>query len=246
MIVPDDLLVTCKANSSDKEVTSDTEFVKIFESFSSWSRLVKTIARLRHIFKSFSQPNGQCKGWHMCALSSDDLCDAEKFILNEAQLEYFSKEINSLKEGRHVSSGSSIISLSPLLDENGILCVGGRLNVGKKCTISSDKNPVFVPKKSHISLLLIRHFHELVHHQGRHITEGNIRSVEYWIIGVDTFGPWNVIARRTRGGQANHKRWAILFTCLVIRAIHIEVVEELSSSSFINAMRRFISVSASV
>ncbi|CAG2239905.1 unnamed protein product [Mytilus edulis] len=136
MIAPDDdkevrpLLVTCKTNSSDKEVTSDTEFVKIFESFSSWSRLVKTIARLKHIVKSFSQPNGQCKGWHMCALSSDDLRDAEKFILKEAQLEYFSKEINSLKEGRNVSSGSSIISLSPLLDENGILCVGGRLNEG--------------------------------------------------------------------------------------------------------------------
>ena len=65
-------------------------------------------------------------------------------------------------------------------------------------------------------------------------------------VGVDTFGPWHIITRRTRGGQANSKRWAVLFTCLTTRAIHIEVVEEMSSSSFINALRRFISVRGNV
>lgn len=43
-------------------------------------------------------------------------------------------------------------------------------------------------------------------------------------VGLDTFGPWPVLTRRTRGGQANSKRWAILFTCLCVRAVHIEVV----------------------
>ena len=61
-------------------------------------------------------------------------------------------------------------------------------------------------------------------------------------VGVDTFGPWEVMTRKTRGGVANSKRWAILFTCLTTRAVHIEVVEELSSSAFINALRRFVSI----
>lgn len=38
----------------------------------------------------------------------------------------------------------------------------------------------------------------------------------------------------------------MIFTCLSIKAIHIEVVEELSSSSFINALRRFIAVGGRV
>lgn len=42
--------------------------------------------------------------------------------------------------------------------------------------------------------------------------------------------------------RANSKRWAILFTCLTTRAVHIEVIEELSSSAFINALRRFVSI----
>lgn len=61
-------------------------------------------------------------------------------------------------------------------------------------------------------------------------------------VGVDCFGPWQVVTRKTRGGQACSKRWAVMFTCLTIRAVHIEIVEELSSSAFINALRRFMAV----
>lgn len=61
-------------------------------------------------------------------------------------------------------------------------------------------------------------------------------------VGVDAFGPWSIITRKTRGGSANLKRWEILFTCLVTRAVHIEVVEEMSSSAFINAVRRFTAI----
>ncbi|XP_066448142.1 uncharacterized protein [Eleutherodactylus coqui] len=61
-------------------------------------------------------------------------------------------------------------------------------------------------------------------------------------VGLDVFGPWSVTTRRTRGGEANSKRWAVLFTCMSIRAVHIEVIESLDTSSFINALRRFISI----
>lgn len=61
-------------------------------------------------------------------------------------------------------------------------------------------------------------------------------------VGIDVFGPWMVTARRTRGGVANSKRWAVIFTCLSIRAVHIEVIESLDTSSFINAFRRFLAI----
>ncbi|XP_049332403.1 uncharacterized protein LOC125799519 [Astyanax mexicanus] len=61
-------------------------------------------------------------------------------------------------------------------------------------------------------------------------------------VGLDVFGPWEVLTRRTRGGQARDKRWAVLFTCMSTRAIHIEVIETMTSSSFINALRRFFSI----
>ena len=54
-------------------------------------------------------------------------------------------------------------------------------------------------------------------------------------VGTDCFGPFYI-----KIGRARHKRWGVLFTCLSSRAVHIEVLQDLSTSSFINALRRFI------
>ena len=54
-------------------------------------------------------------------------------------------------------------------------------------------------------------------------------------IGVDCFGPFAV--KRGRGRE----RWyGCLFTCLVTRAIHIEVVPSLDTGSFLNTFYRFM------
>ncbi|KXJ74069.1 hypothetical protein RP20_CCG014410 [Aedes albopictus] len=54
--------------------------------------------------------------------------------------------------------------------------------------------------------------------------------------GLDYFGP--LIVKRRR---CNEKRWVALFTCLTIRAVHVEVVHTLSTESCRLAIRRFIS-----
>ncbi|XP_062698947.1 uncharacterized protein LOC134284246 [Aedes albopictus] len=53
--------------------------------------------------------------------------------------------------------------------------------------------------------------------------------------GLDYFGP--LIVKR---GRSNEKRWVALFTCLTVRAVHIEVVHSLSTDSCKKAIRRFI------
>ncbi|XP_055590122.1 uncharacterized protein LOC129742271 [Uranotaenia lowii] len=53
--------------------------------------------------------------------------------------------------------------------------------------------------------------------------------------GVDFFGPLMV-----KQGRSLVKRWVSLFTCLTIRAVHVEIVHSLSASSCILAIRRFI------
>ena len=58
---------------------------------------------------------------------------------------------------------------------------------------------------------------------------------------VDVFGPYHV-----KSGRKSVKRYAVLFTCLYCRAIHIEVANSLSTDSFINAFRRFVSIRGTV
>ena len=54
-------------------------------------------------------------------------------------------------------------------------------------------------------------------------------------VGVDYFGPFTVkIGRRTEN------RWRCLFTCLRVRAVHIEIVPKMDTDSYLNAVMRFI------
>lgn len=264
---------------------------KRFQRFSKWRNLVMTISRLQHIVRCFSEKRESCSGWHSCSRYKDvdAYSSAELFIIREVQYECYAKEIECLKKGKPLPRNSSVLSLSPYLDSDNILRVGGRLK-GAQIPLH-EKSPILIPGAHHIATLLIRHYHESVCHQGRHFTEGAVRSAGYWItggkrlissllfkcvmcrklrgrlglqkmadlpqdrmtpsppftyVGVDVFGPWSVVTRRTRGGSANSKRWAVLFTCLACRAVHIELIEEMSSSSFINALRRFYAIRGKV
>ena len=63
---------------------------------------------------------------------------------------------------------------------------------------------------------------------------------------LDAFGPWQIVTRRTTGGIAKNRRWAVMLTCLTVRAIHIETIQAMDTSSFLNALRRFLALSRPV
>ena len=48
------------------------------------------------------------------------------------------------------------------------------------------KHPMILPKKCHVSDLVIRHCHEKVGHQGRGMTINEIRANGFWIIGLSS------------------------------------------------------------
>lgn len=61
-------------------------------------------------------------------------------------------------------------------------------------------------------------------------------SSPFTYVGMDYMGPPIV-----NNGNGNCKRWISLYTCLAVRAIHLEVVQDLSAEEGLLALRRMIS-----
>ena len=58
----------------------------------------------------------------------------------------------------------------------------------------------------------------------------------FTMTGVDLFGPYYV-----KVGRSKCKRYVVLFVCLTTRSTHLEIAHSLDTSSFMGALRRFIS-----
>ena len=63
----------------------------------------------------------------------------------------------------------------------------------------------------------------------------NVKPNVFYNTGVDFFGPIVVKARRNRV-----KRYECIFTCLSVRAVHIELADSLDTDDFILVLRNFI------
>ena len=74
---------------------------------------------------------------------------------------------------------SSLFRLNPLLDKEGILRVGGRLT--RASVPFHVKHPVILPRKGHVTALVIKHYHQRICHQGRGMTLNELRANGFWI-----------------------------------------------------------------
>ncbi|KMQ85993.1 hypothetical protein RF55_15172 [Lasius niger] len=54
--------------------------------------------------------------------------------------------------------------------------------------------------------------------------------------GVDYAGPFSIKVNRNKTGKA----YLCVFVCFVTKAVHLEIVSDLSTTTFLNALKRFL------
>lgn len=178
---------------------------KRFERFSSWSQLTRAVARLSLVAQSFHKPSSdsECAGWHFCrkGVTSAELTKAEHIIIKAVQQEVYTEEVTCIQKNQDLPASSPLKKLHPVVDEEGLLRVGGRITHSN--LPADETHPLLIPGKHYVAVLLVRHHHESVKHQGRHFTEGAVRASGLWIVGakqtISSLIYRCVICRKLRG-----------------------------------------------
>ena len=101
-------------------------------------------------------------------LQHEHFKDEIKILSSLQESEEFHDRKTAKQRNFSLKKCSSLYRLDPFLDSNGILRVGGRL---RRAIISENvKHPVILPRKSHITYLILKHCHEETQHQGYGMT----------------------------------------------------------------------------
>nr|XP_018895666.1 PREDICTED: uncharacterized protein LOC109029600 [Bemisia tabaci] len=210
-----------------------------------------------------------------------EMNEALKVIVRQIQRASFPEEIRQLEKGENVRPQNRLSPLTPFLDKEGILRVGGRLQ--NAALPFSQRHPMLIPKTHHVTRLLIEAEHQTNAHAGVQSTLYALRR-RFWVIdgrntvrkiirqcvccsklsppspeylmgnlptarvqparpftqvGVDYCGYFYIKEKKYRN-RNKLKVYVAVFVCLATKAVHLELVSDLTTVSFIEALRRFI------
>ncbi|XP_044575228.1 uncharacterized protein LOC123259032 [Cotesia glomerata] len=136
-------------------------------------------------------------------LTPSDLERAKLTLIKFTQGQYFAREIHTLQDGDDLPKNNSITKLTPFIDHQGVLRVGGRL---KNALLDpEERHPAILPRQSPLTSILIDDSHRKTLHGGTQLTLADLRK-SVWIIGgrvpVRSFILRCVICTRHRGERA--------------------------------------------
>ena len=264
------VLVNIASGEATSEKRLNLDCIIPLEKFSSLQRLMRVTAYVLRFVSNLKQSKRK-KELIDGEVMQEEMDQARELWIKEVQRSvYNDKNFDQVK-----------VSLSLFTDDKGILRCGGRL---KNAPIPYDARfPIFLPRCSRFTYLVINDCHFKVLHNGVRDTLTELRS-RFWVtkgrqtvkiaigncsvckkiqgrsyavppppplpefrlsdefaftrVGVDFAGPIYVKDVFAKNGDMN-KVYIALFTCAATRAVHLELVPNLSAESFIRALARF-------
>ena len=190
-------------NLSTTEEEKETCLQKLINSTSSFYKAKKNVAILAK-FKTFLQ-----KKPVNTAITVTDLKEAEISIIKEMQQNSMRPTYQTLKRGNQISKKNQLAKLSPFIDEDDIIRVGGRL---ENAAIPYDeKHPIILPANEHGTILIVRNKHKELGHMGLEYMKGALRN-KYHIL------------------KGNKLIRSVLKTCVTCKKNHGKPAEQLMAN----------------
>ena len=150
------------------------------EKFPSLNKLVRKTALVYRFVNNCQVPVAQRQYGQ---LTVEELDDALQIIIRATQQEAFASEYALLQKGSSIPSSSQLCSLSPFVDDAGVLRMRGRLQ-GAEYLSDQAKHPVILPRHSRLTELVIREQHEADHHVAGTAHTMAALMQRYWIVAI--------------------------------------------------------------
>lgn len=156
--------------------TSENPLLTDIERYSSLFRLQRVFAYVLRFIKNTTPNSSKTIG----PLTPHELQESLKVCVRLTQETAYVSELEALTNGKGTLT-TQLQKLSPFLDEEGLLRVGGRLKYSPLPHIS--KHPLLLPKKSHLSSLICDFYHVTSLHSGPRTTQALIQK-RFWITSL--------------------------------------------------------------
>ncbi|XP_063988136.1 uncharacterized protein LOC135168143 [Diachasmimorpha longicaudata] len=202
------------------------------------------------------------------ALAADELITAQQAIIYWLQAEALHSLKRALEstadKGAKNGELAKVSKLSPFLDKDGLIKVGGRLQ--RAMIPYEQRHPIILPKSHPVTNLIIEEAHVSQLHASHQATLYYIRQ-QYWPLdgrnsvrriihkcndmhlGNDMHEAQSTSSRLCHGQSTDsqshgvmpiYKRLCRCFRVPCVKAVHLEVVSDLTTEAFFAALRRFI------
>lgn len=146
-----------------------------FARFFSFHHIIRAVAHMRRFILMCRRRTVE-SGF----LKQSELDAALQVVVKNAQEYYLNNLIYCLRREKPFPS-NALTRLCPFLDSDGVVCVSGRLqNSGWSYR---RKYPMLIPKESHLSVLIARHWHHYACHARPRLLIALVQR-QFWVIGI--------------------------------------------------------------
>ena len=132
----------------------------LWERYSTYDRLLWTAAWCLRFHHNCSKPGSDKSE----CLTAQELECTHNRLLHICQKKSYPQELSQLKKGQPVANNSYLLQLHPLLGDDGLIRVGGRLENSDLSYESA--HPIILDKSSRITKLLVSQVHDQSQHAG--------------------------------------------------------------------------------
>ncbi|XP_023947649.2 uncharacterized protein LOC112052703 [Bicyclus anynana] len=156
----------------ETSVDSINNLIKNKSSFTNLQNIIAYIKRFVYNCKHKTKLTG--------CLSTIELQNALNLIIHKSQVEMFPDEYSLLKAGKALSPKNRLKSLTPFLDNNDLLRIGGRLD-NSPYTYDT-KHPILLCSKHHVTKIIFENYHIKHLHAPPRLLLAIVRQT-YWPLG---------------------------------------------------------------